>query len=226
MANILLIQQDSATYKAIESAMSYDAHTLQISHSLDADDLYPHRPDLIILYLSESISDDACSCEQVRAVPRFEKTPILVVSKTKSAQCAAQALDAGCDDYMTEPLIDRLLAARVRALLRRRPHSEHRDVLTLDSKRKVAQLGERTLGLTNVEYELLEALCTQAGKYLSASTLLQQVWHYPPGHGNEALVRNHVRNLRRKLETDPDHPRIVLSSHGRGYMVNGEVHRY
>jgi DNA-binding response OmpR family regulator len=193
---------------------------------VDADTLTGNAPDLIILYVSQAFDDEICACQQVRTIPGFKKTPILVVSKVKASPCAAAALDAGCDDFMNEPIVDRLLAARVRALLRRKPQTLQRDVLTINARMRVAWLGERVLNLTNIEYDLLETLCLHPGEYLPASALLQTIWHYPPDQGNEALVRNHVRNLRRKVELDPDHPRVVLCMHGRGYMVNGEVHQY
>jgi DNA-binding response OmpR family regulator len=83
----------------------------------------------------------------------------------------------------------------------------------------------RKIDLTPTEYELLVALCQNPGEHMDATRLLEQVWHYPPGDGDPALVRNHVRNLRRKLEHDPDRPRIVTSAHGRGYAVSIGIER-
>src|SRR5689334_25216191 len=116
MANILLIQQSAMSYKMIESAMSYDAHTLQVIGDSDID-TWSSTPDLIILQTSVSLEDGVCFCEHVRSLPWLAKTPILVLSAAKSPQCASKMLDGGCDDVVCMPTVDRILAARVRALL-------------------------------------------------------------------------------------------------------------
>ena len=225
MANILLIQQTATAYNLIESAMSYDAHTLRVVRALDVD-IRSNPPDLIILQMVEALNDDLCFCETLRALPDFAKIPVLAVSDTKSAHCAADALDGGCDDFVCQPIPDRILAARVRALLRRKPQILTQNVLVLNSQARTAQFGNRDLGLTRIEYELLQTLCNRPGQHLSASALLQEVWHYPPGQGDEALVRNHVRNLRRKLESDPERPRILLCFQGRGYTITAEIQQH
>src|SRR5690242_8482310 len=102
MANILLIQQTATTYNMIESAMSYDAHTLKVVRTVDVD-VSSNPPDLIILQMAESLKDDMCVCDELRALPSFAKIPILALSYTHSAQCAADALDCGCDDYVHQP---------------------------------------------------------------------------------------------------------------------------
>jgi len=223
MANILLIQQTATPNKFIESAMSYDAHTLHVAHTWDID-VSSNPPDLIILQVADA--DSLCFCEQLRSLPRFTKVPILALSDIRAGNCAVHALDSGCDDFMCQPVVDRILAARVRALLRRKAHLPHKDMLVLNSQTRKAKFGSRDLGLTRREYTLLETLCKHAGQHLSTSTLLEEVWHYPPGQGDEALVRNHVRNLRRKLESDPDRPRILLCFQGRGYTISAEIQQY
>jgi DNA-binding response OmpR family regulator len=86
-------------------------------------------------------------------------------------------------------------------------------------------LNGATLALTPTEYALLDVLCSIPGSYLTAEDLLEQVWNYAPGKGDPALVRNHIRNLRRKMERDPDRPRIVASAHGRGYTIGIDFQR-
>ncbi len=161
--------------------------------------------------------------KQVRAVPGLATVPILCVVNASSAQDVAQVLDSGGDDCLRKPFVVRELAARVRALLRRkaRPAAP----LVLDPLNKAVQVHGRSVDLTPTEFDLLDALCQAQGEHLSASDLLEQVWNYPPGVGDPALVRNHVRNLRRKLERDPNRPRIVTSAHGRGYTVAIDILR-
>lgn len=79
------------------------------------------------------------------------------------------------------------------------------------------------MSLTRVEFDLLVYLCKQPHKLHSTEDLLVNVWHYPNGVGDAALVRNHVHNLRQKLELDPDRPTIIQSRHGRGYVVKAHI---
>src|ERR1051326_8903996 len=111
--------------------MSYDAHPLHVAHTWNMD-VSSCPPDLIILQLSDT--DTLCFCEQLRTLPLFRKVPILALSDTQSGNCAAHALDSGCDDFMCQPVVDRILAARVRALLRRKTHLQHKDRLVLNSQ--------------------------------------------------------------------------------------------
>ena len=70
---------------------------------------------------------------------------------------------------------------------------------------------------------MLDYLCKHPADLHTANDLLEKLWNYPPGGGDTALVRNHIRNLRRKIETNPDYPEIVVSLHGRGYTINAQV---
>jgi DNA-binding response OmpR family regulator len=84
-------------------------------------------------------------------------------------------------------------------------------------------VNDRCVELTQVEFDLLMFLCGAPNQLHSTQSLLSDVWQYPNGAGDTALVRNHIRNLRRKIEEDPDHPSIIQSRHGRGYAVRAAV---
>jgi len=77
--------------------------------------------------------------------------------------------------------------------------------------------------VTRIEFDLLRYLSVYPNKWHATQDLLTNVWKYPLGVGDTALVRNHVRNLRRKLEINPDHPAIIQSRHGRGYTIRARV---
>jgi DNA-binding response OmpR family regulator len=98
-------------------------------------------------------------------------------------------------------------------------------LLTIDSTLRTITLNQRAVSLTAIEFDLLDYLSRHHDRYHTALDLLASVWDYPPGAGDTALVRNHIHNLRHKLENDPDRPRIILSLHGRGYRLNAEVLR-
>jgi DNA-binding response OmpR family regulator len=227
MASILAITTDSTLLRGIQQALADDHHALRCVDSLDnlADKVHDYPPDLVLVDLPSQPLCHDCTLlsQQVRAVPALAHVPILCIVSANSAQDVALVLDSGGDDCLRKPFVTREMAARVRALLRRKVQPA--PPLVLDPQHKAVQVQGRSVDLTPTEYDLLNALCQTPGEHLSTSDLLEQVWNYPPGVGDPALVRNHVRNLRRKLERDPNRPRIVTSAHGRGYTVAIDILR-
>jgi DNA-binding response OmpR family regulator len=229
MSTILLISRDATLIDAVQGAMPGTTHSVLCveSHERIPETARKHAVDLLILDLSAERREMSHTCRRVRAMPQVAKAPILALLDDVSAQDMAHVLDAGGDDCLRRPnMTDRELAARVRALLRRqnRP-SANATPLVLNLREKTAQLYGRAISLTPTEFELLVALCENPGEYVTAARLLQRVWNYPSGVGDPALVRNHVRNLRRKLEPDRARPRVLTSAHGRGYAVSVNVQR-
>lgn len=142
-------------------------------------------------------------------------------------------LDEGGDDYLVKPLELRELKARVRALLRRsRPISgnnveeEEEDFLlkvgslTLDLHTCQVSADGMTAQLTPTEFDLLYYLITHPGEVFSSKQLLQQVWGYPPETADPSLVRWHIKNLRAKIEIDPEHPAFLHTIPRHGYRLN------
>jgi len=226
MANILLTHSDSAVQDMVRLAVA-DIHTLVLADTDSSilQSIHDHSPDLIIVDATIPHHDSMNLIRQLRSTARFASTPILIIVNTRTAQEVAQLLDAGGDDCLRKPFIANELAARVRALLRRAERSIRRTSLILNPMNRSIQIGSRSVELTPTEYDLLDALCQSPGQHISVPTLLERVWHYPSGTGDPALVRNHVRNLRRKLESDPDRPRIVTCYQGRGYAISAEIKR-
>jgi two-component system response regulator RpaA len=224
MATILIINSEPTVQDLLHQALA-DSYRLVSIQNIYSASLQVESPDLLILDATRPDHDAATLCRQIRAMPYAKRTPIIVLISYRSAQEVAQLLDAGADICLRKPIVSRELAARVRALLRRTRRAPERALLTLHPERRIVQFEDRYIELTPTEYGLLEALCAKPGEHKSTTALLQQVWNYPPGTGDPALVRNHVRNLRLKLETDPDRPRIVTCYQGRGYTISAEIVR-
>lgn len=189
-----------------------------------------HEPDLILLDLCLPGEVDGLGvCVQVR---RSTQTPIIVLSAVTEEKRKVQALDLGADDYLTKPFSNDELQARVRACLRR-AHAGESDLqpvvlqsedgyLTMDVLRRQVKAGEQEVRLTPTEFELLRQLMLYAGKVLTHRTLLKSVWG--PEYGEEAdYLRVYVRQLRRKVESEPSHPRYILTEPGIGYVFSGNV---
>jgi DNA-binding response OmpR family regulator len=227
MPTILLIDKAPVTLDLVKQAAADSGSEVIAADTLET---ALHRlgdltPTVIIVDLALKPIDTALMCRRVRSVPRFGQVSVLALSPVQGANDIARILDAGADDCLRKPIIAREFAARIRALLRRPKSGESYMWLTIHRQEKRVMLRDEPIDLTPTEFDLLDALSRTPGEPIPASTLLQEVWNYPPGVGDPALVRNHVRNLRRKLERDPDRPRIVTSAHGRGYAINVDIRR-
>lgn len=230
---VLLISADqtrSSELKAILQEIGYPilgAENLEVVWQL-----FPKsNPELLIL---EALGDEQGEllslCEVIRANPIAYRIPLLVLSsQANNKDVIAQFLDAGADDVITEPIEKRELAARIRALLRwvnKKSYSPKPNVQLYQGKHLVMVDHEREVWLTPIEFKLIRFLCENQDRYFSAEELLAHVWNYPTQEGDTALVRNHIRNLRRKLELDPDRPTILVSRYGQGYTVDALVNQF
>lgn len=149
--------------------------------------------------------------------------PIIIVSARSDSSDVVAGLEAGADDYVTKPLVAGELAARIRALLRRRRPSGEGPVLRLGPleirpEEEIVTRDGRPLHLTRTEFGLLIELAAAQGRVVSREDLLRRVWGYDY-FGDTRLLDVHIRRLRRKVERDPDSPECVLTVRGRGYKA-------
>jgi len=178
--------------------------------------------DVVLLDLMLPGMDGFDVCRTLRARGGL---PIIIVSARTDTSDVISGLEAGADDYVTKPLVASELAARIRALLRRRRPSEpgstvlrSGDVELFPEEDRVLRDGTE-VHLTRTEFGLLLELMSADGRVVSREDLLRRVWGYDY-FGDTRLLDVHVRRLRRKVERDPDDPRCVLTARGRGYRVS------
>ncbi|MFI7542110.1 response regulator [Actinoplanes sp. NPDC049599] len=221
MTRILVVDDDPQIVRALRinlRARRYDVDTAPDgAGALRA--AAQHHPDLVVLDLG---LPDMEGSEVIRGLRGWTATPIIVLSGRADSHDKVDALDAGADDYVTKPFgIDELLA-RIRAVTRRaQPSGEALPQATIG--RHTIDLGTHTITgggadvrLTPTEWQLLEHLLRHPGKLLSQRALLQDVWG--PQYLTETnYLRQYMARLRRKLETDPAHPRHLLTEPGMGY---------
>jgi two-component system KDP operon response regulator KdpE len=179
-----------------------------------------NKPDLVILDLGLPDMQGMDLLRRIRA--QNEGVPIVVLSSRGDEAAKVAALDLGADDYVTKPFgMDELLA-RIRAALRHqlqvhgeRPIFRVGD-LTVDLVRRVVKVGDREVRLSPKEYELLRVLVQHAGKVLTHKFLLRELWS---DLTDSQYLRVYVRQLRQKIEEDPERPHYILTETGIGYRL-------
>jgi two-component system KDP operon response regulator KdpE len=184
--------------------------------------LLAQNPDLIILDLG---LPDIQGHELLRMIRgRNEKIPVVVLSSRGDEAGKVHALDLGADDYITKPFgMDELLA-RMRAALRHQLQVQgerpifHTGELSVDLVRRVVKLGDKEVKLSPKEYDLLRVLVQHAGKVLTHKFLLGEIWD---DQTDAQYLRVYVRQLRQKIEADPERPNYVMTETGIGYRLRG-----
>jgi two-component system KDP operon response regulator KdpE len=179
-------------------------------------------PDLIILDIMMPKMDGFEVCRRLR---EWSQTPIIMLSASGDEKDKVKCLDLGADDYIVKPFGANELMARVSAVLRRTKTagiSVTKSIITSGdlvinfAKRQVTRAGME-VKLTPTEYALLQELALNSGKVLTHTQLLNRVWG-PEYRDEREYLHVFVRRLRAKLESDPNHPRCILTVSGVGYQ--------
>jgi two-component system KDP operon response regulator KdpE len=183
------------------------------------------RPDIILLDLG---LPDGDGLDLVRRVREWSPVPIIVLSARGREEDKVAALDAGADDYLPKPFGTKELLARLRVALRHARTgagvpSPILEVgpLRMDYDRHEATVDGREVKLTPIEWKLLALLAQNAGKVLTHSQILRQIWG-PNASSQTHYVRVYMAELRKKLENDPARPRLLLTEPGVGYRLADE----
>ena len=182
-----------------------------------------NEPDLIILDLGLPDMDGVEVCRRLR---EWTQTPIIILSVRDSERDKVSALDRGADDYLTKPFGIEELLARVRVALR---HAASRKslqgtqskvvkagTLTIDLAWHIVKRGDEEVKLTGTEHKLLAYLAANHGRVLTHQSILTHVWGQEDADHTEYL-RVYMRQLRKKLEADPERPQYILTEPGIGY---------
>jgi two-component system KDP operon response regulator KdpE len=135
------------------------------------------------------------------------------------------ALDQGADDYLTKPFGMAELLARLRVVLRRSRSDAPRQLtagnVTIDMERRLVMRDGQEVHLTPTEFDLLRVLASEAGKVLTHRQILERVWGSYAAE-NSPQLRVYINYLRRKLEADPSHPRLIVTDPGVGYRLKAD----
>jgi len=184
------------------------------------------RPDLVLLDINMPGMSGLATCRIIRS----ETGAGIIMLTVRNAEAdKVEALDAGADDFVTKPFSTPELLARIRAALRRLPASPLTSptrirvgTLVVDFGARTASNGAATSHLTPKELDLLRYLTQHANEAVAHRELLQAVWG--PDYGDQVdYLRVFVRNLRKKIELDPDNPEYITTEPWVGYRFNGSA---
>ncbi|GAA4880289.1 response regulator transcription factor [Actinomycetospora straminea] len=223
---VLLVEDDERIRQALGLALADEGYdVVETATGEEALEVVDPDLDVVLLDLMLPGIDGIEVCSTLRS--RGDLPIIIATARSDTADVIA-GLEAGADDYVTKPLVAGELAARIKALLRRRrpagaedspssPELRLGDLLISPGREAVERAGQ-PLHLTHTEFRLLVELASARGDVVTREQLLQRVWGYDY-FGDTRLLDVHVRRLRRKIEPDPDDPTLVLTVRGSGYRV-------
>ncbi|ABB32662.1 two component transcriptional regulator, winged helix family [Geobacter metallireducens RCH3] len=225
LPRILIVDDELAIRRFLCTALDtgeFSLHQAENGHTALAAAVAT-MPDVILLDLG---LPDMDGVEVIRRIREWSQVPIIVLSVREREDDKVAALDAGADDYLTKPFGVAELVARIRAALRRALQQVPEPIfrsgdLEVDLARRRVTVDGSESQLTPTEYELLRLLVVHAGKVLTHSQILRQIWgvsHLEQPH----VLRVNISNLRRKIEMDPSRPRHILTEPGVGYRLRSD----
>jgi len=220
--HILVIDDEPQIRRALRTILG--AHLFRVSLASNGEEglamAASLQPDLVILDLGLPDIDGIEVCQRLR---EWSQVPIIVLSVRDSERDKVIALDRGADDYLTKPFGIEELLARIRVALRHATQTPREKTTVLRSGEIVIDLvnhrvtrGKEEVKLTATEFKLLAYLARNAGKVLSHRMILSNVWD-PADIDRLEYLRVYIRQLRKKLEEDPDNPKIIVNEPGIGY---------
>ncbi len=223
-ATILLVDDDPLLRRSISFLLQQEGHQVILAatgaEALAA--VRERRPDLVLLDLG---LPDLGGVEVCRRLRQDTAAPVIMLTARGAEADKIVGLDAGADDYVTKPVGSGELAARVRAALRRGqaaanalPPAERvvAGEVEVDTAAHRVRVRGSEVALSPREFALLQLLVSHAGRALDRAFIFQMVWG-PAFYGDHSALDVYIRQLRRKIERDPDHPRLIETVRGVGY---------
>ncbi len=221
-ATILVVDDEIAIHRFLKPVLAAEGYrVVQAMTAKEALRLTEDvRPDALVLDLG---LPDLDGKEVIQRLRRVSQVPIVVLSARDREAEKVRALDLGADDYVEKPFGVGELMARLRAALRHAKPSAGETLLRsgdveLDLGAHVVRKAAREVRLTRREFEVLVVLLRNAGRVVTHSHLLREVWG-SANEGDTQYLRVYVGQLRQKLEDDPATPRLILTEPGIGYRL-------
>ncbi len=226
MIKILVVDDDAQLSSIISFTLRREGFAVSTAGDGEqAIDLWQEEtPDLILLDVN---LPKMSGHEVLRRIRSESKTPVIMLTVRSDEEDVVRGLDLGADDYVSKPFSPRTLVARIRAVLRRAGAEGDQEMasgdLALDPERLQLRRGDSPpIRLTPLEFRLLQHLMLHRGQVLASDQLIEHVWGYEDT-GDRMLLKQLVRRLRRKIETDPGNPRFIETVPNIGYCFNDKA---
>lgn len=224
MPRILIVEDDGGIALGLKHDLTIEGYDVEVVRdgAAGSERARSGAFDLVLLDIMLPGKDGYTVCRELRQAGLH--TPVLMLTAKALEAEKVLGLEIGADDYVTKPFSALELRARVRAMLRRAAPGDP-DVYTFGDVDVDFGRGEvRRAGLavetTSLEFKLLTAFVRRRGRILTREQILDDVWR-PDSCPSERVIDNHVMNLRRKIEADPQAPRYLVSVRGLGYRFDG-----
>jgi len=222
---ILVVDDERKIVDIVKAYLEKDGYKVSIAYDgkTALDMARGHAPDLVVLdlMLPEVSGWDVC-----RTLRAESSVPIIMLTARDEDTDKIVGLELGADDYVVKPFNPKELMARIRAVLRRMESASDRTrvieygELSIDLERHEVRRGDSILELTPTEFELLRVLAESPGRVYSRMQLLDMALG-DAYEGYERTVDSHIKNLRKKVEIDPEQPGYIITVRGIGYKLGG-----
>ncbi len=227
MKTILVIEDDPRIQKALVRLFSSEGYQVQVESDGQGGLAASRRvqPAAVVLDLMLPGINGRELCRMMKESQ--PEVPVIILSAVSEVADKVLLLELGADDYVTKPFSPRELLARVEAAIRRTSKTGSAKVtqfgeISIDAAKMEVRRDGAVVTLTAHEFKLLRYFVENAGRVLTRSELLNDVWGYD-SYPNTRTVDNQVLKLRQKLERDPAQPRHFLTVHGAGYKFVREA---
>jgi two-component system KDP operon response regulator KdpE len=227
--NLLVVDQDPKHITLMRQILAECGFRIIAARNGEAAvDLAAHeQPELVFMEIN--LEGEIDGCVAARRIRDFSDVPIIFVCSSDRPEDILWAFEAGADDYVTKPVHSQILLARMRAVISRSTRSGQSarcteitcGSLKINIPGRQVTVDEQEVYLSETEFNLILELARNQGRVLMHEQLLSTVWGQKYSSEIDYL-RSYVHILRRKLETDPQHPKLILSKPGVGYMLASE----
>jgi len=232
MPRILVVDDNKETVRAVKVYLERDG--FEVFSAFDGESalhaLRREHPDLLVLDLMLPDRDGLDITRIVRKDANLRQIPIIMLTARVEDEDRITGLEIGADDYITKPFNPREVVARVRSVLRRSKGDADEDegarVLTyerlrLDPSRRQLTLDGQVIELTRIEFELMHTLMSSPEHVFTRAELIERSLNFEY-EGMERSLDTHIKNLRKKTETDPKNPQYIQTIYSIGYRLGGQ----